>query len=163
MTALRSIGALLALGTLQIFLPLVWSGLGAVDWLLIYIVLQSLRVSFRHAILLGAGGGLVQDALSGGIIGLHAFAKTAVAAVIASFGGLLVVRGPIAEAIVTGAAALLESLLVVTWQVLLESPMSLGPFDIAVRTTATALATLGVLWTARWWEQRRLRRRRRRQ
>lgn len=162
MTALRSIGALLALGMLQIFLPLVWSGLGAVDWLLIYIVLQSLRVPFRHAILLGAGGGLVQDALSGGIIGLHAFAKTAVAAAIASFGGLLVVRGPISEAIVSGAAALLESLLVVTWQVLLESPMSLGPFDVAVRTAATALATLAVLWTAHWWEQRRLRRGRRR-
>ena len=57
MTALRSIVLLFGLGLLQIFLPQVWSGLGVVDWLLIYVVLQSLQGSFRRSILLGAGAG----------------------------------------------------------------------------------------------------------
>jgi rod shape-determining protein MreD len=160
MTALRSLVALLALGVLQVFLSQVWTGLGAVDWLLIYVALQSLRHSFRHSILLGAGGGLIQDALSGGIIGLHAFAKTAVAALIATFGGLLVVRGPLPEAIVAAAAAVIESLIVVAWQAMLERPLSLGPIDLGVRAGATALATFAVLSTARWWQQRARRKRR---
>ncbi|MGD8329260.1 MAG: rod shape-determining protein MreD [Acidobacteriota bacterium] len=158
MTVLRALVALLGLGLLQVFLPRVWAGLGVVDWLLIYVVLQSLRGSFQRSILLGASAGLVQDGLSGGIIGLHAFAKTSVAALIATFGGLLVVRGPFPEAVVTGGAAMVEGLIVIAWQAMLERPVSLGPIDVVVRAVATAAATLAVLSTARWWEQRALRR-----
>jgi len=158
MTGLRALAALLGLGLLQVFLPRVWVGLGVVDWLLIYVVLQALRRSFQRSILLGAVAGLIQDGLSGGIIGLHAFAKTSVAALIASFGGLLVVRGSLPEALVTGGAAVVEGLIVIAWQAMLERPMSLGPVDIVVRGVATAAATLAVLSTARWWEHRALRR-----
>lgn len=160
MTALRAIALLFGLGLLQIFLPQVWSGFGGIDWLIIYVVLQSLRSTFQRSILLGAGAGLIQDGLSGGIIGLHAFAKTTVAALIASFGGLLVVRGPLPEAAVTGVAAALEGLIVIAWQVMLGRPVSLGPLDLAVRAAATGAATLVVLWTARRWERRALSRRR---
>ena len=107
MTALRSLVVLLALGLAQIFLPQVWSGLGAIDWLLIYVALHALRGRFRGAVLVGAAAGLIQDGLSGGIIGLHAFAKTSVAALIAALGGLLVVRGPLPETLVVGAAGIL--------------------------------------------------------
>ncbi len=160
MTALRSIALLFGLGLLQIFLPQVWSGLGGVDWLLIYVVLQSLRGSFRQSIFLGAGAGLIQDGLAGGIIGLHAFAKTSVAAVIATFGGLLVVRGPLLEAAITGVATALEGLIVVAWQVLLGRPVSLGPVDLLVRATATGAATMMILYTGRRWQQRALIKRR---
>ncbi len=156
MTALRSVALLLGLGLLQISLPQVWSGFGAVDWLLIYIVLQSLRSPFQRSILLGAGGGLIQDGLSGGIIGLHAFAKTTVAALIASFGSLLVVRGPFPEALVAGGAAALESLIVIAWQIMLERPVSIGAADVIVRALATAAATVVILSTVRWWERRAL-------
>ena len=154
MTALRSIVLLFGLGLLQIFLPQVWSGLGVVDWLLIYVVLQSLQGSFRRSILLGAGAGLIQDGLAGGIIGLHAFAKTAVAAVIAMFGSLLAVRGPLLEALITGVATALEGLIVIAWQVMLRRPVSLGPIDLLVRAVATGVATMVVLYIGRWWQQR---------
>ncbi len=161
MTALRSIALLFGLGLLQIFLPQVWSGLGGIDWLLIYVVLRSLRGSFRQSILLGAGAGLIQDGLAGGIIGLHAFAKTTVAAVIATFGSLLVVRGPLLEATITGVATVLEGLIVVGWQVLLGRPASLGPVDVLVRGAATGAATMVVLYAGRRWQQRALITRRR--
>ena len=160
MIALRSIGLLFGLGLVQIFLPQVWSGFGVVDWLLIYVVSQSLRSSFQSSILLGAGGGLIQDGLAGGIIGLHAFAKTTVTALIATFGSLLVVRGPLPEAVVTGLAAALEGLIVVAWQVLLGRAVSLGPVDLVVRAVATAFATMAILYAGRWWQQRALMKRR---
>lgn len=157
MTVLRSLVALFSLGVVQVFLAQVWSGFGAVDWLLIYIALQSLRGSFRRSILLGAGGGLIQDGLGGGIFGLHAFAKTSVAAAIAAFGGLLVVRGPLPEAFVVGAAAALEGLIVTAWQVLLGRPASINVIEVALRAVATAVATLAVLSAVRRWELRALR------
>ncbi|MCH7824621.1 MAG: rod shape-determining protein MreD [Acidobacteria bacterium] len=160
MTALRSIALLFGLGLLQIFLPTVWSGLGGVDWLLIYVVLQSLQGSFRRSILLGAGAGLIQDGLAGGIIGLHAFAKTTVAAVIATFGSLLVVRGPLLKAAITGVATALEGLIVVAWQLLLGRPASLDAVDILVRAAVTGAATMVILYTGRRWQQRALIKRR---
>ena len=98
MRALRWVVVLLAFGLLQTFTTAVWPPLGHIDWLLIAVVLLALRGSFREAVLLGAVAGLIQDGLSGDIVGLHGFAKTSIAAVIASFGSFLVVRGPLPEA-----------------------------------------------------------------
>ena len=154
MSVLLSLAALLALGVVQIFLPQVWSGFGVVDWLLIYIVVQALRSPFRKSILLGAGGGLIQDGLAGGILGLHAFAKTSVAALIAAFGGFMVVRGPLPEAIVVGAATALEGLIVMAWQMMLGRPVSIDLIDVVIRAVATAIATFAALSALRRWEQR---------
>ncbi len=158
MSVLRSLAALFALGVVQVFLPQVWSGLGVIDWLLIYVVVQSLRSSFHGSILLGAGAGLIQDGLAGGILGLHAFAKTSVAGLIAAFGGFLVVRGPLPEAIVVGAATALEGLIVEAWQMMLGRPVSIDLFDVAIRAVATAIAAFAALSALRRWEQRALRR-----
>ena len=154
MTVLISIAILLGLGLLQVFLSQVWVGLGAIDWLVIYIALMALRLSFRQSVLLGAAGGLIQDALSSGIVGLHAFAKTCVAALIAGFGGLLVVRGPLPETLLVAAAATVEGLVVVAWQILLERPVSLGPLDIAWRVALTSAAAFAFLTAVQRREQR---------
>lgn len=158
MSVLRSLAALLTLGVVQIFLPQVWSGFGVVDWLLIYIVVEALRSSFRKSILLGAAGGLIQDGLAGGILGLHAFAKTSAAGLIAAFGGFLVVRGPLPEAFVVGAATALEGLIVIAWQVMLGRPVSIDLVDVVIRAVATAIAAFMALSAFRRWEQRALRR-----
>jgi rod shape-determining protein MreD len=154
MSGLRSVGVLLGLALLQVSLPQVWSPLGAVDWLLIFIVHESLRGSFQRSVLIGAAGGLVQDGLSLGIVGLHAFAKTSVAAIIASFGSFLVVRGPLLQALVTGVAALGESLIVVFWQAMLGRPVSMGPLDIVIRALATGIVTALIFAVVRRWQQR---------
>jgi rod shape-determining protein MreD len=156
MTALLSMLVLFGLGLLQILLPQVWSGLGRVDWLLIYVVLQSLRSSFRRSILLGAGAGLIQDGLAGGIIGIHAFAKTAVAATLAMFSSLFVLRGPLSGAMITGLAVIIEGLIVMAWQLSLGRPTSFGLGDVSLGTAATSAATMLVVYTGRKWQQREL-------
>lgn len=158
MRALRWAVLLLALGLLQSFSQVVWSPLGHVDWLLVAVVHQALRGPFRRAVLLGAVAGLLQDGLSGDIVGLHGFAKTSIAALIASFGSFLVVRGPLPEAIVTGIASFAESAIIVAWLVLLEQSSAVVGLSITGRAIATAVATAVVLSTARRIQQRRKRR-----
>jgi rod shape-determining protein MreD len=157
MKALRWILLLLALGLLQTFTPEVWRPLGHVDWLLIAVVYMALRGSFREAVIFGAAAGLIQDGLSGDIVGLHGFAKTSMAAFIASFGSFLVVRGPLPEAVVTGIASLLESSIIVAWLVLLGRSYSVSGLSITGRALATAVATAAVFSFGRWLQQRRKR------
>ena len=156
MTALFSVLLLFGLGLLQIFLPQVWSGLGRIDWLLMYVVLQSLRSSFRRSILLGAGAGLIQDSLAGGIIGFHAFAKTTVAAIIAMFSSLFVLRGPLSGAMITGLAVIIEGLILMAWQLSLGRPASLRLGDVSLGAAATSAATMLVIYAGRKWQQREL-------
>jgi len=158
MRALRWIVLLLALGVLQTFTGEVWAPFGHIDWLLIAVVYMALRGSFREAVILGAVAGLMQDGLSREIVGLHGFAKTSIAALIASFGSFLVVRGPLPEAVVTGLASLLESSIVIAWLVLLGRSTSVTGLSITGRAVATAVATAAVLSTARWLLLRRKRR-----
>ena len=156
MTALFSVLLLFGLGLLQIFLPQVWSELGRIDWLLMYVVLQSLRSSFRRSILLGAGAGLIQDSLAGGIIGFHAFAKTTVAAIIAMFSSLFVLRGPLSGAMITGLAVIIEGLILMAWQLSLGRPASLRLGDVSLGAAATSAATMLVAYAGRKWQQREL-------
>ena len=156
MTAPFSVLLLFGLGLLQIFLPQVWSGLGRIDWLLMYVVLQSLRSSFRRSILLGAGAGLIQDGLAGGIIGLHAFAKTTVAAIIAMFSSLFVLRGPLSGAMITGLAVIIEGLILMAWQLSLGRPASLRLGDVSLGAAATSAATMLVIYAGRKWQERKL-------
>jgi len=157
MRALRWFLLLLALGLLQTFTPVLWLPLGHVDWLLIAVVYAALRGSFREAVILGAVAGLMQDGLSGELVGLHGFAKTSIAALIASFGSFLVVRGPLPESAVTAIASLLESSIVVAWLVLLGRSPQVTGLSITGRAIATAVATAAVLSAARWLQQRRKR------
>ena len=157
MTALFSVLLLFGLGLLQIFLPQIWSGFGRIDWLLMYVGLQSLRSSFRRSILLGAGAGLIQDGLAGGIIGLHAFAKTTIAAIIAMFSSLFVLRGPLLGAMTTGLAVIIEGLILMAWHLSLGQPPPLGLGDhLWLGVAATSATTMLVVYTGRNWEQRKL-------
>lgn len=161
MTWLRWGGILLLVGLLQAFLPRVWQPFGAADWLLLPVVHQALRRSFRRAVLLGATAGLIQDSLSGGIVGLHAFGKTLAAATAASLGGLLVLRGPVLEGLVTGGASLVESAVILSLLNLLDrSPQTLttGILGRAIMTAA-AMAILAICLIR--WRRRRAHRLRR--
>lgn len=158
MSELRWVGLLLGLGLLQVFLPQVWAPLGAVDLLLIAVAHQALRAPFRRSVLFGAGAGLIQDGLSGGLVGLHGFAKTVISAIIASFGSFLVVRGSVPQATIAAAASLLEGLIVVGWLVLLERPASAGAINVPTRALATGIATLAFLVVVRRLGRQRRRR-----
>ncbi len=152
---------MLAVGTAQTTLTQMVPPLGLVDGLLVAVGLLALRRSFHASVLIGALAGFIQDSLSGGIVGLHAFSKTVVAALITSLGSVIVVRGQLAEAIVVGAAAAIESLIVVgllgffAWPGLETLP------TIAARSGATALAcgiiTVGGPRLVAGWRSRRRR------
>ncbi len=159
MSELLWVGLLFGLGLLQVFLPQVWSPLGFVDWLLIAVVHQALGSGFHRSILRGAGAGLIQDGLSGGIVGLHAFSKTAVAAIVTSFGSFMLVRGPLYQGVVAGGATLGDGLIVAAWLAMLGRPQSLSPLELPLRAVATGGTAAFVLWSARRWELRMMRRR----
>ena len=103
-----AVGALLVgVGALQTLAHQVSATLGLVDAMMIAVGLVALRASFAGAVWTGAVGGLIQDALAGGIVGLHAFAKTLAAAALAVVGDFLAIRGQLAEATIVAAATAL--------------------------------------------------------
>lgn len=110
--ALRVVGLLLLLGVVQTAATALALPLGLLDPLMVATGLLALRLGYVPAVFTGAAAGLIQDGLAGGLIGLHAFAKTAVAAVISSLNRFLVVRGELASSLVVGAAAVAEGLIV---------------------------------------------------
>lgn len=138
-TALQIMALLLGIGVAQSIATQLWRPLGLVDGLMIASGLLALRLPFPGAVFSGAFAGFLQDSLAGGLIGLHAFAKTAASALIASLGSVLMVRGPLAEALVIGVAALVESVIVRTLLSFLDWPGAEGASRVLGRGLATAL------------------------
>ena len=139
-SVLQIVVLMLVVGTAQTTLAQMAPPLGLVDGLMVAVGLLALRRTFAASVLIGALAGFVQDSLSGGIVGLHAFAKTVVAALVTSLGNIIVVRGQLAEAIVVGAAAVAESLIVMGLLGFFAWPGVENLGTIAARGGATALA-----------------------
>ncbi len=131
---------MLVVGTFQTTLTQMVPPLGLVDGLMVAAGLLALRRTFAASVVIGALAGFVQDSLSGGIVGLHAFAKTVVAALITSLGNVIVVRGPLAEAIVIGAAAMIESMIIRSLLDFFAWPGMEPLATVAARGGATAMA-----------------------
>lgn len=137
---LQVVALMLAVGTAQTALAQMLPPLGLVDGLMVAAGLLALRRTFTASVLIGALAGFVQDSLSGGIVGLHAFAKTVVTALITSLGNIIVVRGQLAEAIVIGTAAVAESMIVMGLLSFFAWPGVEAFGTIAARGAATAIA-----------------------
>lgn len=156
--AVRIGGGLLLVGTLQTLLPNVWLTLGRIDFMMIAVGLLALRSRFRPAILIGALGGLLEDSLAGGIIGLHAFSKTAVAAGLAIIADFFAVRGQLAEAVIVGVATAAEAAIVSALLVFLAWPGTENLPEIAVRAGVTGLVcgvgTVGIPFAVASWKRR---------
>lgn len=160
MPALRVVGILLGTGLIQAFLPRLWQPLGYVDLMMMAVVFYSLRLPFRRAVLVGAVAGLVEDALSGGIVGLHAFTKTLIASLVASVGNVLVLRGHFPWVVVVGVAEVAEGLVAVLLLGALGRGTTLDPTQTLVRALVTSgAAAAGILAIERFRLQRRRRRR----
>lgn len=142
--AFRIVLLLLGVGLVQTTLGQIAPPFGAVDGLMIAAGLLALRLPFQPAVMTGAFAGLVQDSLGGGIIGLHAFAKTAVMAVLASMGTVVVVRGQLAEAVVIGIATVAEGVIVRGMLIFLDWPTADTTAAIISRGLATG-ATCGII------------------
>jgi rod shape-determining protein MreD len=135
-----------------------------VDWFLIATAAVARRGDFVKAVLAGAVGGLLEDALSQPLVGFNAFAKAilgyalTIVSVRMVFGGALAAGGALAVASLANDAlvAALAALLLQTHAVVLSR-------DALWRAAATGV-TGGALEAARrfpwqeWWKRRRLRR-----
>jgi cell shape-determining protein MreD len=106
----------------------------------------------------------VQDSLAGGLLGVHSFSKTAIAAVLNSMGSVLVVRGQLAEGLVIGAAAFADGLLATLLMAFLDWPAQVPISMLALRgvTTGIVCATFLLLrpWVLMRWRRWRTRPRR---
>ncbi len=157
----RIIVLMLVVGAVQTTLTQMVPPLGLVDGLMVATGLLALRQTFAASVLIGALAGFVQDSLSGGIVGLHAFAKTVVAALITSLGNVIVVRGQLAEAIVIGAAAMIESMIVMSLLGFFAWPGVETFGTVAARGGATAMVcgviTVGSPRLVVGWHSRRRR------
>jgi rod shape-determining protein MreD len=137
-----------------------------VDPFLLVVVWYSMRTGPVAAQLIGAATGLVQDGISGGLFGLHAFADTLVGYGVALAAQRIVVGQQAARVLVFAAAAALQQLVLVVLLLSLvggNAPTpSLGSFVGKVLTTALlGAALIGMESRARtqWssWQRRRSR------
>jgi len=160
--ALRLIALLLLVGTVQTLLPQLWMPLGHIDGLMIAVGLVALRSSFAGAVWTGALGGLIQDSLAGGIIGLHAFAKTAVAAGLALLADSFAVRGQLAEAVIVATATAVEGVIVRGLLLFLGWPGAESTAVLITRAGVTGLVcglgTVGLPFLMATWRRWRGRR-----
>ncbi len=162
-TALRIAALLMLIGLLQNTLSQLWPPFGWADGLMMATGFLALRLPFVPAVMTGAFAGLVQDSLGGGLIGLHAFAKTGIASVLGSAGNVLVVRGQLAEALVVGIGTVAEGAIVRTLLVLLGWPGA-GTGSLLITRGAVTALVMGLLLvlvprTRKAWLNRRRRRR----
>lgn len=106
-TALLAIAAALALQTT--LASLVIRGTTAVDLVLIVVVYLALISGPVTGLLLGSAAGLVQDALSSGIIGIGGLAKTVVGFVAGLLGTQFIVTAPLSRFVVFVLATVLHA------------------------------------------------------
>ncbi len=157
----RLVVLFLLIGTAQTLLPQLWLPLGYIDGMMIAVGLVALRTSFAGAVWTGALGGLIQDSLAGGIIGLHAFAKTAVAAGLAVLADSFAVRGQLAEAVIVATATAVEGVIVRGLLLFLGWPGAESTTALMTRAGVTGLvcglATVGLPAIVASWKRRRRR------
>jgi len=127
---------------LQSSLPEVWLPLRYIDFVLIVVVYLALQRDVMQALMAGAAGGLLTDALGGGLLGAGGFSKTLVAYLIASLATRVMLDNPLVRIPVLAGAALLDSTVYVILHRLLGQP-SLMPFVEAASYRLIGTTVLG--------------------
>ncbi len=134
------VGLLLALvlhSMMDNFFP---NALAFLDPYIILVVYYSMGGNLFGAIVAGVAAGLVQDAYSGAIFGLHAFALTVCGYGVAYINSRLVLRGSIAfGACLFGSVILNELIIYVLVNILLKQRIGLFEQGMFVKTLLTSL------------------------
>ena len=135
------------------------------DPFLLVLVWYSLRTGPVGAELIGTGTGLLQDALAGGLFGLHAFADTVVGYAVALAAQRVVVGQQAARVLIfAAAAALQQAVLVLLMLAMVGQPPLPSPGAVIGKIVTTSL--LGAVFIsmesrarAQWssWQRRRSR------
>ena len=122
---MRVIGALLALAgalALQTTLAgLTIGGATAVNLALVAVIYLALAFGPGSGLLAGTAGGLIQDALAGGVIGIGGFSKTLVGFVIGVLGAQFIVAQPFPRLVMFVSGTLIHELCYQALHALVES------------------------------------------
>lgn len=106
----------------------------------ILVVYYSMGGNLFGAIIAGVIGGLVQDAFSGAIFGLHAFSMTVCAYIVAYINSRLVLRGTLAFGACLGGAVVINELVIyVLVNILLKQRIEMFEQGLIVKTIFTLL------------------------
>ena len=140
--ALVAIAAALALQTT--LASLVIRGTAALDLVLIVVVYVSLVSGPVRGLLLGTAAGLIQDALSSGIIGVGGLAKTVVGFVTGVLGTQFIVTAPLSRFLVFVMATALHAAIFMGLYALLDLRQYDQPYA-AVLSQAVGNGFLGVV------------------
>ena len=145
MKAAAALGAIAAALALQTTLAsLVIRGTAALDLVLIVVVYVSLVSGPVRGLLLGTAAGLIQDALSSGIIGVGGLAKTAVGFVAGVLGSQFIVTAPLSRFLVFVMATALHATIFMGLYTLLGLRQYEAPYT-AVLSQAIGNGFLGVV------------------
>jgi rod shape-determining protein MreD len=140
--ALAAIAAALALQTT--LASLVIRGTAALDLVLIVVVYIALITGPVTGLLLGSAAGLIQDALSSGIIGIGGLAKTVVGFVAGVLGTQFIVTASLSRFVVFVLATLLHATIFMGLYILLDLRQFESPYA-AVMSQAVGNGLLGVV------------------
>lgn len=141
-TSLVAVVVALALQTT--LASLVIRGTAALDLVLIVVVYLSLISGPVSGVLLGSAAGLVQDALSSGVIGIGGLAKTLVGFLAGFLGTQFIVTAPLSRFIVFVASTLLHAGVFIGLYTLLDLRQFDAPWP-AVMSQAIGNGFLGVV------------------
>jgi rod shape-determining protein MreD len=140
--ALAAIAAALALQTT--LASLVIRGTAALDLVLIVVIYIALITGPVTGLLLGSAAGLIQDALSSGIIGIGGLAKTVVGFVAGVLGTQFIVTAPLSRFVVFVLATALHATIFMGLYILLDLRQFESPYA-AVMSQALGNGLLGVV------------------
>jgi rod shape-determining protein MreD len=135
-----------------------------VDWFLLATATVARSGNFVRAVLTGAAGGFLEDALSQPLLGVNAFAKAVIGYALTIVSVRVVFGGALAVGAALAAASLAnEAIVAVLGALLLQSPVVVFSRDALWRAAATGVAggALEAAWNfpwSEWWKRHRLRR-----
>lgn len=144
---MRAAGIILAVAAalaLQSTLERYIRGSVALDLVLVVVVYVALTCGPVTGLLTGTFGGLVQDAMGTGVIGIGGLAKTLIGFLAGIIGTQFIVAQPLPRFVVFFGATLLERLVFIGLYVMLNLRQFESPYA-AVFGQAAANATVGVL------------------
>jgi len=159
----RTLAALAAALAIQTTLTSYVQEAAALDFVLVTVVSLALTSGPTTGVLAGSAAGLVQDALSSGVIGIGALAKTVVGFAAGRIGTQFIVTAPLPRFVVFVVATLVHAALFMGLYVLLGVRTFPSPY-VAVGGQAVGNAVVGVIgfqlteWLPVFLARRRLRR-----
>lgn len=152
---MRALGTLAALAVAVVAQSalggLAWRGIPTVDLVLVMVVYVALTGGPAAGLAAGTVGGLVQDALSSGILGMGGLAKTVVGYLAGRFGTQFIVTGTLPRVIAFAAATAAHAVLFMGTYSLLGLRSFPEPWTaVAVQAAGNGLLGVVVFKLAEW-------------